>query len=138
MDIPPRQPLPVLLENASAGDQQRTQRHRDVLDFLARVESIRVLEAGETPPESATALVGDMKVLVPMAGLIDKQAELDRLDKRLAKLDAEHQGVSRKLDNPNFVDKAPADVVAKTREQLSALEADRVALTEQRARIAAL
>ncbi len=138
MDIPPRQTLPLLLENAGADDQARVERHRSVLDFLARVESVRVLEPGETPPESATALLGQMKLLVPMGGLIDKDAELARLDKQLAKLESERTGVSRKLENPDYVDKAPAEVVEKSRAQVESLTADLARLQEQRARIAAL
>lgn len=138
MDIAPRQPLPVLLENANTQDSARVQRHRDTLDFLAKVESIAILAGGQTPPESATALVGEMKLLVPMAGLIDKDAELTRLDKRLHKLQADRDGVDRKLGVANFVDKAPPEVVEKTREQLANLETDLSALRQQRERIAAL
>ncbi|MES1943736.1 valyl-tRNA ligase [Salinisphaera sp. PC39] len=138
MDIAPRKALPVLAQNADADDRARLERHRDALAFLAAVESVRVLETDEEPPESATALAGRMKLLVPMAGLIDKEAELNRLDKRLAQIDKERSAVCGKLDNENFVNKAPAEVVQKQRDRLAELDAALAELRGQRERIAAM
>jgi valyl-tRNA synthetase len=138
MDIAPRKPLPVLVDKAEEADRERFRRHRPSLDFLAGTESIEFLAPGDAAPESATALAGGMKLLVPMAGLIDKDAELKRLDKRLTKLQGERDGAARRLENPSFTEKAPAEVVDKAREQLARLEADLAALDEQRTRIASL
>ena len=80
---------------------------------------LRVLDAGEEPPMAATALVGDMQVLVPMAGLIDKDAELARLDKEIQRLQGEVQRVGGKLANEGFVAKAPAEVLDKERDRKS-------------------
>src|SRR5699024_7712230 len=93
--------------------------------------------AGETPI-AATTLVGNMQLLVPMAGLIDQTAELARLDKELAKLNKEIAGTRGRLSNANFVDKAPADVVAGARAQAERAEHEHAELTAQRERIAAL
>jgi len=82
MNIDPRKLLPVLLQNGSTTDQQRLDANRDFITSLGRVESIEWLGDKEGQ-ESATALVGEMKVLIPMAGLIDKDAELARLNKEL-------------------------------------------------------
>ncbi len=79
-----------------------------------------------------------MEVLVPMAGLIDKDAELARLDKEIARLEGEVKRVGGKLANASFVDKAPAEVIAKERSKLAEAELGRDKLQEQRARIAAL
>ena len=68
-------------------------RLKQILDFLARTESVTVLDAGDAGPESATALVGNMKILIPLAGLIDKDAELARLDKEIQRLQGEVQRV---------------------------------------------
>jgi valyl-tRNA synthetase len=89
-------------------------------------------------PESAIALVGAMKLLIPMAGLIDKDAELQRLDKELARLDAEIARITQKLANPSFVDKAPAAVVEKERGRLAEQSAAHANLAAQREKIAAL
>ena len=105
---------------------------------LAKLESIRVLEAGEEAPMSATALVGDMEVLVPMAGLIDKSAELGRLDKEIQRLEGEVKRVGGKLSNEGFVAKAPADVIEKERAKLAEAEQALAKLAEQRQKIAAL
>ncbi|MNZ39764.1 Valine--tRNA ligase [compost metagenome] len=87
---------------------------------------------------SATALVGDMQVLVPMAGLIDKGAELARLDKEIQRLDGEVKRVGGKLANEGFVAKAPADVIDKERAKLAEAEQALANLTEQREKIAKL
>ncbi|WP_347232898.1 hypothetical protein [Pseudomonas aeruginosa] len=105
---------------------------------LAKLESIRVLEAGEEAPMSATALVGDMEVLVPMAGLIDKSAELGRLDKEIQRLEGEVKRVGGKLSNEGFVAKAPADVIEKERAKLAEAEQALAKLAEQRQKIAEL
>jgi len=100
--------LAVFVKNASAEDQRRLSENDALLKKLAKLESITVLAAGAEAPLSATALVGEMEVLVPMAGLIDKGAELARLDKEIARLQGEVQRVGGKLSNAAFVDKAPA------------------------------
>ena len=137
MDIAPSQPMPVLVANASDSDRQRLSDHRAAIDFLARVESIDEITV-EDAPDSATALVGEMQLRVPLAGLIDKEAELARLDKRLAKLEKDLAGIRGRLASESFVAKAPADVVAKAREQQANVEREASELAEQRARIAAL
>ena len=87
---------------------------------------------------SATALVGEMEVLVPMAGLIDKDAELARLDKEIQRLQGEVQRVGGKLANEGFVAKAPAEVLDKERAKLAEAEAALAKLVEQREKIANL
>ncbi len=104
----------------------------------SKLESFRVLSAGEEAPMSATALVGEMQVLVPMAGLIDKDAELARLDKEIQRLQGEVQRVGGKLANEGFVAKAPAEVLDKERAKLAEAEAALAKLVEQRGKIAAL
>jgi valyl-tRNA synthetase len=138
MNIAPGKPVPVLLANASANDQQWAERHRSYLDFLARTESIEVLAAGDEGPESATALVGEMKVLIPMAGLIDKVAELARLEKEMGRLSSEIERIEKKLSNPNFVDKAPEAVVDKERNKIADAQSALAKLKEQAAKIGAL
>ncbi|WKV84839.1 valine--tRNA ligase [Pseudomonas sp. B24_DOA] len=138
MNIGPGKPLPIFLKNVSADDQRRLTENEALLKKLARLESITVLGPGEEAPLSATALVGEMEVLVPMAGLIDKGAELARLDKEILRLQGEVQRVGGKLANAGFVDKAPAEVIDKERAKLAEAEQALGKLAEQHARIASL
>ena len=135
MDIAPGRPLPVLLQNAGAVDEERVARHRQALDFLARLESITVLPTGEEAPESALALVDHLEIRVPMAGLIDKEAELGRLDKERKRLADELSRTEGKLANDNFLNRAPADVVQRERDKLSEARSALERLNEQRVRI---
>jgi valyl-tRNA synthetase len=138
MNIGPGKPLAVFVKNASAEDQRRLSENDALLKKLAKLESITVLADDAEAPLSATALVGDMEVLVPMAGLIDKGAELARLDKEIARLQGEVQRVGGKLSNAAFVDKAPAEVIDKERAKLAEAEQALGKLAEQHARISSL
>ncbi len=138
MNISMAKRIDVILSNASNTDQRRLLENEPLLKKLAKLENVRVLAASEEAPLSATALVGDMQVLVPMAGLIDKDAELARLDKEIARLDGEVKRVGGKLGNAGFVDKAPAEVIEKERAKLAEAEQARARLLEQRQRIASL
>ena len=115
MDISPGKPLPVLMQNASDADAARAERHAALLTRVGRVESVQILDATEDAPNSATALMDDMRLLVPMAGLIDVDAERQRLAKLKTKVEAELQKAEGKLANQNFVNNAPEAVVAQER-----------------------
>ena len=116
MDIAPGKPLPVLLSDGDSSDVNKIKEHALLIKSLARLESITWLE-GEAP-EAAIALVGKLKLLIPLAGLIDKDAELTRLNREIEKLDKEIGRLAGKLNNKNFVDRAPEAVVAKEKEKL--------------------
>jgi len=135
MNISPGKPVPVLLANVSAEDERLLAANRPYLDFLARTESVEILKPGETPPEAATALVGEMEVLIPLAGLIDKEAELKRLEKEIARLRQEVERAEKKLANPGFVDKAPEAVVNKERKKLDGARTALEKLDQQAERI---
>jgi valyl-tRNA synthetase len=135
MDLSPGKPLPLLLQNLSADDRARLARLEGSIRFLARIE--RIEEVGAEAPESAVALCGEMKLLVPMAGLIDKDAELARLDKAIAKLAGDREKTATRVGNPNF-GKAPEPVQQQARELLAKQDGELAALHAQRARIAAL
>ncbi|MBI3562536.1 MAG: valine--tRNA ligase [Gammaproteobacteria bacterium] len=138
MDIKPSKPLPVLLQNGSDADRRRLTNNQHYIEFLARTESIRWLGGNDTAPEAATALLGNLKLLIPMAGLIDKHAESQRLQKEIDKKHQEKERLATKLANPNFVDKAPAAVVATERTRLAAMEAAMQQLTQQLEKISRL
>ncbi len=135
MNIDPRKALPVLLQNGGEQDRERLQRNRHYLVSLGRIASIEWLDDAEAP-ESATALVGEMKLLIPMAGLIDKEAEQSRLSKDLDKKLGELQRSENKLNNPKFVDKAPATVIDKERKRADDLRANIAQLRAQLEKLA--
>jgi valyl-tRNA synthetase len=135
MDISPAKRLPVLLDDASAQDRIRIAAHGAYLSRLAGLESLRILDAGEIAPPAALAVVGAMRALVPMAGLIDPQAELARLDKRAAKLREEIQRATAKLANENFVRNAPLEVVAQEQGRVAEFERTLVSLEAQSDRV---
>ena len=97
-----------------------------------------MLADSEAAPESATALVGDMQILIPLAGLIDKEAELARLEKEIGKLQVNIDKGNAKLANPGFTDKAPPAVVEKERLRVDELSKSLAQLTEQAEKIRAL
>jgi valyl-tRNA synthetase len=138
MDIKPGKPLPVICANGSSLDQQRLDQNRSLLVSLARLESIDWLEANDAAPDSATSLVGDMNLLIPLAGLIDKDAELNRLQKNIQKLEQEANRIEAKLDNENFVSRAPAEVVGKEKEKLAEAQSALATLQAQAQRINAI
>jgi valyl-tRNA synthetase len=131
MDISPARRLPLLLQHAGPDDLQLTRRHHALLARLAGLESLRPLAPGEPAPPAAAALVGELSLLVPMAGLIEPANELQRLDKRLQKIEQELSRARGKLANDNFVSNAPADVVAQERSRLAEFELTRARLTRQ-------
>jgi valyl-tRNA synthetase len=138
MNVPPGKTLSLLLKNGSDEDLRRLNGNRQALSKLAKLDDIQWLAASDNAPMSATQLVGSMEVLVPMSGLIDKVAEIARLEKEIQKLDKDIQRIQGKLGNAGFLDKAPADVVAKEQEKLAAQQAAQQTLSEQIKSIQAL
>ncbi len=131
MDIPPGKPLPVILENASDADERRANEHASLLQRVGRVESVTLLADGEEPPAAATALIDELRLLVPMKGMIDVDAERTRLGKQLDKVQADLARARSKLDNPNFVNNAPADVVTQEKQRAADFERQIAQLSEQ-------
>ena len=138
MNISPAKAIPVLLSKGSRQDQHYLQANSQFLSKLAKLESIAWLDKAEAAPLSSTQLVGNMEVLVPMAGIIDLEAELDRLNKEIEKLEKEITKLSGKLANDSFVAKAPAEVVDKEKEKLATAEASRAQFKEQLEKIKGL
>jgi len=135
MNIPPGKALTVLLANGDDKDKNRLARTAPFLRKLAKLAEIQWLSCGEEPPVSATALVGELEILVPMAGLIDKEAELARLAREIDKLSQDVARVAGKLNNASFVDKAPPAVVEREREKMQSQQQALETLQEQEQRI---
>ena len=138
MDIAPSKPLPALLRNVSSEDERRLGISRTFIDRLARLESTTVLKEGEEAPASAAAVVGEMEILIPMAGLIDKEAELARIAKAMGKLEQDVARFKGKLSNEKFVSNAPEAVIEKEKAKLADSESQLARLKAQHETIAAL
>ncbi|MFP1925972.1 valine--tRNA ligase [Lonsdalea quercina] len=138
MNIAPSKPLEMLLRDSNAEAQRRVAENLSFIKTLARLDSIDVLPAGDKGPVSVAKLVDGAELLIPMAGLIDKASELDRLAKEVAKIDGEIARIESKLANEGFVARAPEAVVAKEREKLTHYADAKAKLLEQQATIAAL
>jgi len=138
LDIKPGIRLNMLLQGASQQEQERFAVYEPYINFLGRVDSTEFVDAKADVPESATALVGEAKILVPLAGLIDKDAEIARLTKDIEKSKKELQGIESKLGNKNFVDKAPAAVVEQSKTRQQELETVIDELQEQLKKIEAM
>ena len=131
MDISPGKPLPVILQHASELDRKRAGDNAPLLQKVGRVDSIAVLADDEQAPAAATALIGDLRLLVPMKGVIDVDAERARLEKQRGKIEAEIKKARGKLANDKFVNNAPAAVVLQERERLAEFEKTLRQLNEQ-------
>jgi valyl-tRNA synthetase len=138
LNINPRQSLPVALRNGSPQDRIWLDRNRHYLRELGKIESISWLAPDEPYPESATSLVGNMQLQVPLAGLIDKDSELLRLNREISKLRTDLGNASGKLSNPDFINRAPKPVIDKERARVEELSSGLNNLLEQRERIEAL
>ncbi|PHM37285.1 valine--tRNA ligase [Xenorhabdus innexi] len=138
MNIAPSKPLEVMLRDANGDAQRRVAENLTFIQAMGRLSSVTVLATGEEAPVSVTKLIDGAEVLIPMAGLVDKDAELARLDKEIEKLDKEISGIEVKLSNEGFVSRAPEAVVAKERERLATNNAAKEKLLAQKETIAAL
>ncbi len=138
MNINPGKPLPVVLANWTAADQQRFTATAELIRSLARIESVTWLEPDAPEPEAAIALVDELRVLIPLAGLIDKAAEIARLQRDIDKLRRQLAATEQRLTNPDFTEKAPPVVVDKTRAQAEEQRKTLDQLEQQLARIQSL
>ena len=136
MNIAPGKPLPVLYENASEEDQRRISENELFLLKMGRLESL--VACNGDAPESAVAVVGKMRLMIPLAGLIDKEQELTRLNREISKLAPSIAQLAGKLSNEGFIAKAPEAVVAKEREKLAEMENTLAELNQQLVKIQAL
>ncbi len=138
MDISPSKPLSVLLANVDADDKRRLDENQAFLASLAKLEDVTVLANKDEAPASATAFIGNLEIMIPMAGLIDVEAELARIAKQLEKAEKGLEQVEKKLANEKFVSNAPEAVLAKEKEKLAEYSDAKAKLLEQKAKIESL
>lgn len=118
MKIHPRKHLPLLLKKGSSANRKYIKNNQQYLMSLANLESITWLKDSDKVPSSATTLINELEVHVPLEKIIDKAYETDRLNKELAKLQKEIERIQNKLSNDNYLLKAPKDVIKKDQEKL--------------------
>jgi len=138
MNISPAKDLTLLFKNGSADDKLKLDTNQQFLKKLASLESVVWLNPGDKEPMSTTTLVGQMEILVPMAGLIDKDAEIARLTKESNRLIQDIERTETKLGNAAFVEKAPAEVVSNERNRVAENKIAVEKLREQIEKISAL
>ncbi|WP_027485722.1 valine--tRNA ligase [Rhodanobacter sp. OR87] len=131
MNISPGKTIPLLLAGGDAGDRARVAKFAAQIAFLARTEAPWWIEAGAAEPAAAAAVVGTLRVLIPLAGLIDLGAEKTRLAKEIARIEVEIRKCEGKLGNASFVANAPAEVVAQERQRVADWNSTLGALREQ-------
>ena len=119
MNIAPGRTIPLLVADGDADDRRRVEKFSAQIEFLARCEAPRWLASDESEPAAAAAVVGNLRILIPLAGLIDLDAERARLAKEIARIQDEIRKCQGKLGNANFVDHAPAAVVEQERARLT-------------------
>ncbi|VTR18892.1 valyl-tRNA synthetase [Actinobacillus pleuropneumoniae] len=117
-NIAPSKGLEFLVRNVSDEQRKILAENDRLLKAMAKLDSVQVLSADENAPLSVAKLVGNVEVLIPMAGFINKEAELARLTKEIEKMRGEITRIENKLGNEAFVAKAPEAVIAKEREKM--------------------
>ncbi|MEO8810820.1 MAG: valine--tRNA ligase [Rhodanobacter sp.] len=131
MNISPAKTIPLLFADGDAQDRVRSTKFSAQIAFLGRTETPRWIEASAEEPASAVAVVGTLRVMIPLAGLIDLGAERARLAREIARIEAEVRKCEGKLANANFVANAPAEVVAQERQRIADWNTTLGALREQ-------
>ncbi|MHC9015703.1 valine--tRNA ligase [Stenotrophomonas bentonitica] len=133
LNVPPSKLVPLLLQGGNDDDRARMTRFTASLSFLLKLERIEWLANGSDTPPAATAIVGDLTLLVPLEGLVDLGAERARLDKEIARVESEKEKSGTKL--AKFTDKVPAAVVEQERVRLVEWTAQLDGLRSQRAKL---
>ena len=138
MNISPATYIPVILSHSSKEDKAAIEENKCHLVHLAKISEITWCQDDSSLPVCATAVADQTNIHIPLRGLIDKSAELNRLNKHINKLQKQHDLAHKKLNNPNYVNKAPEDVVNKERETLKETEEALAQFNKQLARIESL
>jgi len=131
MNVSPAKTIPLLLADGDAGDRARVAKFAAQIAFLARTDLPQWVEAGADEPAAAAAVVGTLRVMIPLAGLIDLGAEKTRLAKEITRIEVEIKKCEGKLGNANFVANAPAEVVVQERQRITDWNTTLTALREQ-------
>jgi valyl-tRNA synthetase len=138
MEVPPAREIAVILSCGSEESLRLMKHNEGAIAGLARVGDLAIGRGIDQPEDASIQVAGDVQVYVPLKGLVDAEAEIQRLLKEIGKIDKDIELFSKKLENPSFVDRAPADIVAKEREKLAEVTARKTVLEESLEKISRL
>lgn len=130
MEVPPSKEIAVILSCDSEESRLLMKHNESSIIGLARVGDLAIGTGVEKPEDASIQVAGDVRIYVPLKGLVDVAAEEERLLKEIGKISKDIEMFSKKLENPAFVDRAPADIVAKEREKLAEVTAKKALLEE--------
>jgi valyl-tRNA synthetase len=130
MEVPPSKQIAVILSCDSAESLRLMKHNENYIISLARVSDLAIGQAIEQPADASIQVAGDIQIYVPLKGLVDVAAEEERLLKEIGKIEKEIEMFSKKLESPAFVDRAPAEIVAKERQKLAEVNGKKLVLEE--------
>jgi valyl-tRNA synthetase len=119
MEVPPSKQIAAILDCKSRESLTLMKRNEVYVMSLARLSDLAIGQGGERPAEASLQVAGDVEIIVPLRGLVDVEEEEKRLNKEIAKIEKDIEFLSKKLENPSFVERAPAEVVVKEREKIA-------------------
>ncbi len=128
MEVPPSKQIAVILSCDNEATRQLMKHNESAIISMARISDLAIGHNIEKPEDASIQVAGDVQIFVPLKGLVDVAAEEERLLKEIGKIDKEIEMFSKKLESPAFVDRAPAEIVAKERQKLTDVTAKRVVL----------
>ena len=135
MEVPPSKQIAVILSCDSEASQLLMKHNESAIISLARISDLAIGHGIEKPKDASIQVAGDVQIYVPLKGLIDVAAEEERLLKEIGKIDKEIEMFSKKLESPAFVDRAPAEIVAKERQKLTDVNGKKLVLEESLGKI---
>jgi valyl-tRNA synthetase len=130
MEVPPSKQIAVILSCGSHESQRLMKHNEGAIISLARVSDLAIGQGIEQPADASIQVAGDVQIYVPLKGLVDVEAEEQRLLKEIGKIEKEIEIFSRKLESPAFVDRAPAEIVTKERQKLAEVNGKKLVLEE--------
>jgi valyl-tRNA synthetase len=133
--LSPAVKIPALIQSSDQATRQALEKWRHYLLPLAGLSSLTISPPGPRPEQAAAVVASKMEIYVPLAGLVDLKEEKSRLTKEITKVDADLESLARKLGNPNFASKAPAEIVQKDRARVEELRLKRAKLQDHLNRV---
>ncbi len=130
MEVPPAKQIAVILSCDSEASRLLMKHNESAIISLARVSDLAIGHRIEKPEDASIQVAGDVHIYVPLKGMVDVAAEEERLLKEIGKIDKEIEMFSKKLESPAFVDRAPAEIVAKERQKLVDVNGKKLVLEE--------
>jgi len=134
-NLPPLQKIRAIVQSDDAGLRAALDRSRNYVVPLAGLSELVLQPVGAPPPGVASWVGQGVSIYVPLAGLLDLDEERARLRKEIARVESDLAALIRKLDNPSFVSRAPADVVEKDRARVTELQGRLAKLQDNLSRI---